>query len=164
MTKTMLLGAFLLLITSCNEKREKLVENDTNYVISTENWPKKLVVNSKASAILYTWGQFEEFDEAMDALYTVENTDDLRLVIEDLIDKQTVLKKSKYPIEFDISQIKSRQKVVHTFILKTKGNLEYNIDTQETIVDLLKANNAMRNQFNVITNNTLDINTLIEED
>jgi len=163
MTKTILVGLILCGIIACKHEKGQIIEDDPTFVISTDNWPKKSAVSSKSSAILNSWPEYKEFDGAINELYIVENTEDLSLVLEDLIEKQKALKESDYPAEFDKPQIKSRQKVVHTFVLKTKGNLEYRLDSQESIIELLNAYNALQNQFNVITNNTLDINTLLEE-
>lgn len=164
MAKTILLGFLLLLITACKQENDAAIENDSNYAISTENWPKKIGVSQRSSAILNSWAEFKAYDEAIDGLYTVENTEDLSLVIEDLIEKHKLVKEANYPTEFDKPQIKSRQKVVHTFVLKTKGNLEYRLDAEEPVIALLNAYNAMRNQFNVISGNTLDINTLLKKE
>lgn len=164
MSKSIFLGFLLFFCFACKQEQNATVESDSNYVVSTENWPKKFVVSQKSKAILESWAEFKAFDEAIEGLYDVENIEDLSLVIDDIIDTHKILKEADYPIEFDKPQIKSRQKVVHTFVLKTKGNLEYRLDTQEPVLALLNAYNALRKQFNIITGNTLDIDALIEED
>ncbi|HZJ20127.1 MAG TPA: hypothetical protein VFD35_07215, partial [Pricia sp.] len=65
--------------------------------------------------------------------------------------------------EFDKPQVKSRQKVFKTYILKVKGDIFYRIDPQESVVEMIKAYNAFRNQFNVVVNNTLDTDLILEE-
>ena len=60
-----------------------------------------------------------------------------------------------YPASFDIPQIKGRQKVFKTYILKTKGDLEYRQDPKESLIEMINAFNNLRNQFNVVVNNTL---------
>ena len=62
---------------------------------------------------------------------------------------------SVYPAEFDIPQIKGRQKVLKTYILKTKGDLEYRLDPENSLKETIQAFNALREQFNVVVNNTL---------
>ena len=60
-----------------------------------------------------------------------------------------------YPNSFDIPQIKGRQKVFKTYVLKTKGDLEYRQNPKESLVEMITAFNDLRNQFNVVVNNTL---------
>jgi len=142
-----------------------MVANDaSDYTISTEKWPNKLAVNAEAKTILNDWGEYNALETSFDALYTVENRDDLSLTIENLIEKQKELAASDYPEKFDSPQVKSRQKVFKTYILKVKGDLIYRTDPQESILQMLAAYNALRNQFNVIVNNRLDTDLILEED
>jgi hypothetical protein len=165
MGKTFVVGVVLLLFFSCKGDRAKDVVQDTSaFDISTEKWPKKSKVNTKASMVLKNWPEFNALETSFDALYTVAYTEDLSLVLEDLIEKQKLLADSEYPEEFDKAQIRSRQKVFQTFILKTKNDLEYRIDVQQSVLEMINAHNALLNQFNVIVNNTLDIKTLLDED
>jgi phosphate-selective porin len=165
MGKTFIVGTVLLLFFSCKGDKAKDVTQDTSaFDISTEKWPEKSKVNPKASIVLKNWPEFNALETSFDALYTVANTEDLSLVLEDLIEKQKLLADSEYPEEFDKPQIRSRQKVFQTFILKTKNDLEYRIDVQQSVLEIINAHNALLNQFNVIVNNTLDIKTLLDED
>ena len=80
----------------------------------------------------------------------------MKLAIDDLLEKEAALAKGEYPAPFDQLQIKSRQQVVRTFILKIKGNLEDRQGVQEAMVQMLEAYNAMKQQFNILKSNTLD--------
>ncbi len=124
---------------------------------------KKSAVNAKAALILSDWSEYNALDTSFDALYTVENREDLILIVEDLIEKQKLLEASKYPEMFDKPRIKSRLKVFKTFFLKIKGNLEYRLDTEEPVLETINAYNALRNQFNVTVNNTLDTKLILDE-
>lgn len=164
----MLRFILLLLIcvgfASCQEKKAKLENSDISaYEISTEKWPKKSDVTVKAQDILKDWAEYNAFETSFDALYNVANRDDLMLTIEDLIEKQSALEASKYPEAFDKPQVKSRQKVFKTYMLKVKGDIFYRIDPQESVVEMINAYSAFRNQFNVVVNNTLDTNLILEE-
>lgn len=164
MTRIILLAILCIVFASCKDKKQDLVSNDTSaYELSTEKWPDKLDVDSKAQDILKDWAEYNAFETSFDALYNVANRDDLSLTIEDLIEKQNTLEVSKYPEEFDKPQVKSRQKVFKTYILKVKGDIFYRIDPQESVVEMIKAYNAFRNQFNVVVNNTLDTDLILEE-
>ncbi len=163
MMKTILTSFIILMCFSCKQVNNQSVEADANYLVSVDNWPKTLKNNSKSKEILDKWTAFNAFDEAINNLYTIENKEDLNLIIEDLVEKHKLLKESKFPAEYNKSQIKSRLKVVHTFILKTKGNLTYSLNPEEPVIELLNAYNALLNQVNIISGNTFDIKTLLDE-
>lgn len=164
MHKTFIFGLLLLLLFSCKQNKANVDQTDTSaFDITTEKWPKKANVNAKATNLLKNWPEYNALETSFDALYTVENREDLSLVLEDLIEKQKLLAGSTYPVDFNESQIKSRQKVFHTFLLKVKGNMEYQLDVDEPVLAMINAHNALLNQFNVIMNR-LDINTLLDEE
>lgn len=163
MNKTFVLGVFLLLLFSCKEdKGQASTEEELKFDVSTENWTKKTVLNSNTIDVIKEWETFSALQTSFDAIYNVGNTEDLSLVLEDLIEKQKNLADSKYPDVLDKPQIKSRQKVFQTYILKTKGDLIYRNDVQQSISQMIAAHNAMLNQMNVMTSNTLDLKTLLE--
>lgn len=120
-------------------------------------------INAKAQDILKEWVEYSAFETSFDALYNVANRDDLSLTIEDLIEKQNILEASEYPATFDKPQVKSRQKVFKTYLLKVKGDIFYRTNPQESVVEMIEAYNAFRNQFNVVVNNTLDTDLILEE-
>lgn len=163
MRKIVFYGLVFTLLVSCKENVTVATEDTSAFDVSTEDWPKKIKVGAKAISILESWPEYGDLDNIFDGLYTVENTEDLSLVIEDLIEKQKLLAESSYPESFDKPQIKSRQKVFHTFVLKTKGDLEYRLDPQESVLEMINAYNAWHNQFEIITKNTLDFKKLLEE-
>lgn len=165
MGKTWALCIFFGWIVSCQGDKTQAAAADTSsFEIQTEAWPKKATPNAKTGEITKEWEAFTTLQIAFDALYNVGNTEDLSLVLEDLIEKQKLLEESDYPITFNTPQIKSRQKVFHTYILKTKGDLIYSIDVQKSVLEMISAHNAMLNQMNSMTSNTLDLKTLLEEE
>ena len=163
MRKLLVFGMFFVLLSSCKQDKEVSSVDSTAFDISTEKWPKKSKVSAKSQETLKNWPEYLDLDNTFDGLYTVENTEDLNLIIEDLIEKQNILVEVGYPESFDAPQIKSRQKVFQTFVLKTKGDLEYRIDPQQSVQEMIAAYNSWHNQFDIISNNTLDIKKLLEE-
>lgn len=165
MNKILVLGIFLVMLVSCKGNKEQVISEDTAaFKILTEGWPKKATPNSKTAEVIKDWEEFNALQIGFDAIYNVGNTEDLSLVLEDLIEKQKLLEESEYPETFDKPQVKSRQKVFQTFILKTKGDLIYRIDSKKSILEMIEAHNSMLNQMNSITSNTLDLKTLLEEE
>ena len=45
--------------------------------------------------------------------------------------------------------------MLKTYILKTKGDLEYRLNPEDSLKEVIQAFNALREQFNVVVNNTL---------
>jgi len=165
MGKTFIINVILLLFISCQgDKNMAVVDNESAFLVSIDKWPKKSTLSGKTKEISNEWPEFNALEISFDALYTISNTEDLRLVLEDLIEKQKLLKDSVHPESFDNAQIKSRQKVFHTFILKTKGDLIYRTDVQNSVLQMIEAHNAMIDQMNVITGNTFDLKTLLDEE
>ena len=145
-----------LLLMACKDTPAATADSQgTGWTLDSSELPRKSAVNGKAAAILNKWKEFSMFETTFDRLYTSENREDLILVTEDLVEKQKVLEASVYPSEFDIPQIKGRQKVLKTYILKTKGDLEYRLNPEDSLKEVIQAFNALREQFNVVVNNTL---------
>lgn len=165
MNKTFITSFFLLLVISCKtDKDQATTETSSSFEIETEEWPRKTIPNSKTKEILKDWEAFNALETSFDAIYNIGNTEDLNLVLEDLIEKQKALSESEYPEPYDKPQIKSRQKALYTYILKIKGDLVYRVDTKESVVQMIEAHNAMLYQMNLISSNTLDLKTLLEEE
>ena len=164
MNKVLFFGVLMVLFFACKEKEPGATDEViTTSDIQSEGWPKKTVINAKAMAILTNWTEFKVLESSFEGLYKVENREDLALVIEELIEVYKLLEESTYPETFDIPQIKSRQKVFKTFFLKVKGNLEYRLDAEEPILEMIEAYNAFRNQFNVTINNNLDTQLILDD-
>lgn len=164
MVKRVFLGVFLLLWLSCKEHKADVGGDDTvSHEIPADNWPKKNNIDAKALKELEDWAAYQTLESSFDALYTVTNREDLSLVIENMIEAQKNLAKSKYPEPFDTPRVKSRQKVFTTYMLKVKGDLYYRIDPRESILQMIAAYNAFRNQFNIIVKNTLDTQLILED-
>lgn len=158
-------GVLLFIFCSCKDKsQETVVEQDSGYELSTEKWPRKLNVNPKVQAILREWPEFNAMDISFDALYNADNREDLSLTVENIIEEQKLLEDSKYPKEFDKPQIKSRQKVFKTYVLKVKGDLIYRLDPEDSVHEMINAYNDLRKQFNVLLSSTLDPSLILDEE
>ena len=153
-----------ILLGSCKQQGNiEAVEEKTESFFSVDSLPKPNEINGQAQAMLKEWQEFTALEATFHSLYRVANREDLELVIEDLIEKQKTLEASSYPTTFDKPQVKSRQKVFKTYILKTKGNLEYRVGTKSSTIEMIESYNAFRNQFNVIVNNKLDTILILNE-
>lgn len=164
MRKLFVFGITFLLLFSCgNTQGTEQSINPDELEFDVQKLPKKSVLNSGAKAILETWAEFNDLDIAFDGLYAVENNEELILLIDEFIEKQNALAVSNYPETFDIPQVKSRQKVFKTYVLKVKATLEYRKDPLEPTIEMVNAFNNLRNQFNVMVNYNFDSKMILDE-
>lgn len=158
MSKMFVFLIALLLVSSCKDAVSDTAKvQESGWAIAADSLPKKSKVDAKAQVLLNEWKEFIEVERSFDKIYTAEYREDFVLTIEELIENQKKLEASEYPEVYDIPQIRGRQKVFKTYILKTKGNLEYRQDPKQSILEMIKAFNDLRNQFNVVVNNTLPV-------
>lgn len=156
MPKICYLITLFIVVLSCKENNIAVeAEQDSNWESVASELPRKIALNPKSKALVDDWAAFKSFDTSFDRIYTATYIEDLVLIVEDLVENQKALEGSEYPTEFDIPQIKGRQNVLKTFILKAKGDLEYRQDPKVSIEEMIAAYNGFRNQFNVQVNNTL---------
>ena len=146
----------LVLIYSCRDAVSETTKvQDSGWEIETDSLPKMAMVDAKAQLILDNWKEFAILERSFNRIYTTEFREDFVLTVEELVENQKKLENGEYPEAFDIPQIKGRQKVFKTYVLKTKGDLEYRQNPKESILEMIAAFNNLRNQFNVVMNNTL---------
>ena len=156
MPKIFVLCMLVMLVHACKEAAsETAIAQDSGWQIDTDSLPKKSTVDAKAQVILNTWKEFAVLERSFDKVYTTEFREDFVLTIEELVENQKKLETGMYPEAFNIPQIKGRQKIFKTYLLKTKGNLEYRQNPKESIIEMITAFNDLRDQFNVVVNNTL---------
>jgi hypothetical protein len=155
---------FLALAFGCKkqEKPEVFDDSKTEFV-SFQNTPKTQKFNPQVEGILSAWAEFTSLQKSFDFMYRAANNEDLVLSIDDLLEKEKNLRESTYPKEFDKAQIKSRQKVLRTFLLKVKASLTENTDVNTPLKEMLTARNAFRNQFNIVVTNKLDTELILDE-
>lgn len=160
-------GLFVLLLVffgSCDRKNNEGQEGTVDEAaFDYQKMPQRQEINAEASDVLDQWEEFGNLSRSFGILYQAKNHEDLKLAIDDLLEKEKLLSESKYPVVFDKLQIKSRQRVLKTFLLKAKADAEENRNATTSVVQLLEAYNAFRNQFNVIINNTLELDLILTD-
>ncbi|TKD67009.1 hypothetical protein [Flavobacterium sp. ASW18X] len=163
MQKLLIICTFFLVCFACKEKAP--IQEQQNAVaaeFSFKNMPNPIPLTDKATEKLKPWTAYQDFEKSFDVFRRARNTEDLKLAVTDLIEKETALEKSDYPEAYNIAQIKSRQLILKTFLLKIKGHLDNQQEVKEPVKELLLARNAMRNQFNRILKDTLDTKSILE--
>lgn len=164
MRKLSCILAFFIILMGCkkNGNNSSDIGND-ELVFNYQKMPKKLTINPKATVIVEEWAEFKILSSSFDVLYKARNNEDLILAIDDLIEKEKLLAKGEYPEVFDKFQIKSRQRVLKTYMLKVKASVLDNRDATQTTIEMLEAYNAFRKQFNVLVNSQLDTKLILNE-
>ncbi len=164
MGKLLIAATLIFLFISCRQQVPEVeIAAASDNELAMDDMPKRMAIDSKAMSILKEWPEFNTLETSFDALYNAENREDLILIVEDFVEKQKVMEEVEYPEAFDTPQIKSRQKVLKTNILKVKAALEYRTDVSGPTTEMIEAYNALRRQFNVTVNNTLDTKLILEE-
>ncbi len=154
----------LLVVLGCKEKQP--VEVDTQDDLQYFNYqklPKKLDVSPEVTTLLEEWEEFKALNSSIDVLYKSTNNEDLSLAIDDLIEKEKQLSKGEYPELFDSFQIKSRQSVFRTLLIKVKASILNKTDTTQSTIEMLQAYNIIRQQFNSIMSSQLDTKLILNE-
>ncbi|MEL6916299.1 MAG: hypothetical protein AAFO99_01080 [Bacteroidota bacterium] len=164
MGKLLIFGCTVLLLFACKGNKNQDVGDGSKIDVVSEELPQVFKVNARAKSMLEEWPEFNALETSFNAIYKADNREDLTFAVEDLLEKEKLLAKSKYPETFDKSQIKSRQKVVKTFMLKVEAGLDDRTDVMEPMKEMVQAYNAMRNQFNVLVNNTLDTKLILDDE
>ena len=159
-----LLGLLLCLSFSCRqEQKTDGIADDSGLEFRGEELPKRSAINANATEILNGWAEYIAFESSFDAIYTTANNEDMILVIDDLLEKQKAWEKSDYPESFDKAQVKSRQNVMKTYLLKVKTDLLNRADFVSSTKEMIEAYNALREQFNVVMNSNLDPKLLSDD-
>ncbi|WP_420401751.1 hypothetical protein [Flagellimonas sp.] len=161
----LLAAGIVLMGLGCKDKNASQEESTfEELVFNYQKMPQRTVLNTKANELLEDWPEFRAFNSSFDVLYKARNNEDLALALDDLIDKQSLLEKSQYPAMFDAFEIKSRLRVVKTYLFKAKSHVLNNSETTEPTIEMIKAYNAMRAQLNVVVNSQLDKKLILDEE
>lgn len=155
----------LMLVLGACKQQQSNTNPDTSRVmaIGEIQLPQLINLHPDTQKEILKWEKFQEFESSFKGLYSIENREDLKLVVQDLIEKYQELNASSPPEKLNLSQVKSRMVVVLTKLYLIKENLDYNQELESEIVAVVDAYNDLRAQMNSQLTNTLDTKT-IEDD
>ena len=150
--------AMLLLMLSgaCRETPGPETVTVAERSFQSTDWPRAVQINPQAAAILNSWPEFKTFEDRFERLREVRGEEELRLLLEELIELSKELQASVFPKDFNVLSVRSRHKVVDTYLYKVQAAIIYRQDINEALQELMGAYNALREQFNVIKSSTLD--------
>ena len=165
MRKLLYLLVIVLSLSACRDSGDGTEETqEEERFFNYQKMPKKLAINSVATPIMDEWAEFQELSSKYELLYKAKNEEDLQKAIADHIQKEKLLAKGTYPELFDKLQIKSRQRVLKTYMIKVKAAILSKNDTAEPTKEMIESYNALRHQFNIIVNNPLDKKLILNEE
>jgi hypothetical protein len=164
MKKVLLIIFIILGYTSCGEQKSDALKDDVaKDLVDLKKLPKKVEPSAAAVEILKDWTEYNALNGAIISFYSAETEEDLTVLIDGLIEKQKLLEASNYPEQFNRPDVKSRQKVFKTYILKIKSNMLYDINPREAVIEAVEAYNAFNNQFSIVLSSKIDTKLLFDE-
>ena len=159
--KYLLFLCSLLLVISCNQKQEKEgVEQAVINVLDYSDVTTFTPFSTKVDSLLQEWPSFTAFNGRIQAISSVVSIPDLKLLVDELIEKEQQISQEAYPEVFNLPEIKSRQRLIRTYLLKTQSAIVLAQDPRSATDELLLAFNALRAQMNLISSPKIDLNTL----
>ncbi|MEM8999538.1 MAG: hypothetical protein AAGB24_04675 [Bacteroidota bacterium] len=165
MQKLCVIAFSMLVFLGCGKTQEETqVADSQTLLFEYQKMPPKAPINLEAAQLLDGWPEFGGLTQSFNVLYQAKTHEDLGFAVDDLLAKEKILRESTYPETFDKAQIKSRQKVLRTFLLKTKATVVERRNATAATVEMLIAYNAFRDQFNIIINNALDTKLILDEE
>lgn len=156
MTKIVILGMSLILAVSCKSPDQKESLEATSVIeAEIQALPELVPLDPRAREILNTWPQYASLENRLSALPEVKNREEMELLLEELNQICKQVEDNAFPAPFEKPSVRSRIKVLRTYLGKLEAANYYLLDYQEPVSELMDAYNAIRQQFNVIVNNSL---------
>jgi len=162
--KKILFFAALFLLFSCGSKQEN--SKDTAVVSSLIDYsdlPAFSPLTAAVDSVLLNWPTYQALDSRMGALSLVVSVPDLKILVAELLEKEQSILKEGYPKAFNLPAIKSRQRVLRTFLLKAQAQILLDQDPRGATEEVIVAFNALRDQMNLLLAPKIDLNNLEDE-
>jgi len=154
----------LLLFFACGKKQEiQTVNKPVVSILDYTDLPSFVPLTAASDSVLLTWSNFKAFEERMKALPVVISVPDLKMLVQELIEKDQVILNEAYPELLNLPEIKSRQRVLTTFLLKTRAEILLSQDPKMAAQEVVQSFNALRDQINLLTSPKLNLNTFEDD-
>lgn len=146
----------LLVFSGCNSKVEQTPEaSEVASAADVQDLPEVARIDAEARQILDEWAEFRSLEDRMAVLREAGNEEEMKLLLEELNQISTRLEEGAFPEAFEGPSVRSRLKVIRTYLGKLEAALFYRLAYHEPLRELMVSYNALREQFNVIVRNTL---------
>ena len=140
--------AFLLLTLGCGETEEPEAPEQPETQLVELAMPQPVSLRPRVTQMLEGWTAYKDWAERMDGLLNAEDGGEILLLTEELLELSQDLETSEFPEEADKPSVRSRIRVVRTFLLKLKEDFHYQLNYRESQLLAAEAYNALREQFN----------------
>ena len=163
MKKTVIFLALMGLF-SCGEKQvDKQEEMGTNLSLDYSDLPEFSPLSVTSDSIVNEWPSFDALDQRMGALKSVISLPDLKMLVAELIEKEGAILKDGYPEDFNTPEVKSRQRLLRTYLLKTQALMNQSQDPKAATLETIAAYNALKEQLNRHTVAPVNLNDFKDE-
>lgn len=157
MRNSIVAAVFFTLLSACGGGGEAPVENaPQDAVQSPVTLPDPVQLNPSARTIAETWSEFGSLEARMDVLLAADGPEQLGLELEEVLARIVEIETAAIPAKFEQPSVRSRLKVLKTYLLKTQAALHYRTDYGPVLAEAAAAYNALRDQLNHIVNSNLD--------
>lgn len=112
--------------------------------------PKLIRIHKFTEEKLVGWGPFQGMHQQMVGLQDVFTAEALSLKLEELETACRDFESAPFPVVFDKPAVRSRAKVVRTFIQKTRADLYYREDFAPDLIQIVRSYNAFLRQLNQV--------------
>ena len=116
-----------------------------------------------SDSIVNEWPSFDALDQRMGALKSVISLPDLKMLVAELIEKEGAILKDGYPEDFNTPEVKSRQRLLRTYLLKTQALINQSQDPKAATLETIAAYNALKEQLNRHTVAPVNLNDFKDE-
>ncbi|SFR34648.1 hypothetical protein SAMN04490243_0864 [Robiginitalea myxolifaciens] len=110
--------------------------------------PQPVNLRPRVATMLDGWTEYKDWATRMDELLKTEDGGEVLLLAEELLELSQALETSEFPADADKPSIRSRIRVVRTFLLKLKEDFHYQLNYRDSQLLTAEAYNALREQFN----------------
>ena len=149
--------AIFSLLPGCGSPGEPEAESPPETAVSdVKSLPAVVRLQPQARQVVEGWPEFAEFESRMGVLLQTQNQEELSIVLEELIENLSAFETASIPNPFDRISVRSRKKLIKTYLLKTQAALHYRTDHQAPLAEAVTAYNGLLEHFNHIVSSNLD--------
>ncbi len=148
--------AWGFLLVGCGEAPEEVVTAPEQEALEPLPIPTTIPLNPAAQQLVDPWVEFRNWTTRLEVLLQAEEEEDLVLLAEELRELTKALEDSEFPAKVNRPAVRSRIKVVETFLIKLEADFLYRQDYRYTVKRIAEAYNALRGQLNRLPNMELD--------
>jgi hypothetical protein len=146
----------IILVVSCRQAAvEAKADAEVTGLVSQEaaefpTLPKLISLHKFTEAKAVGWGPFQGMHQQMVTLQDVFTSEALALKLEEIETACRDFEAAPFPVVFDKPAVRSRAKVVRTFVQKTRADLYYREDYAPDLIQVVRTYNALLRQLNQV--------------